>query len=246
MIFNIPLIMQGSQRSTHGLFSLHIRGRIWNVITNRALLEQLNQKPEGVLDAASAEWSFLCTVFGADPRYKHAFLEFRKELRISSTSDPTLLCDLARRIDLQVPHLISFSEGVVDQTLWERAGNAEFIHNEAVDVDLHSLTRAFVGHSTLPSLLGSEFLDVYPGILDDLRDLDDSLKYLLLGLPRWFPLPSLAKANIARHRLDNAIDSFHEALDKSANGDEVVLPWLVILKFGFPLPGLIVGFTHML
>ena len=79
--------------------------------------------------------------------------------------------------------------------------------------------------TTFTSLLGSEFVDNYPGVFDDLHDLDNSLKYLLLGLPRWFPLESLAKANLARHRLDNAIDSIHKALDMTAINRQPDQPW---------------------
>lgn len=125
----------------------------------------------------------------------------------------------------QLPNLVSFSEGVVDQNIWERSSHAELVHKNEVEIDFFTFIRAFFGHTTMPSLLGSEFLDVYPGVFDDLHDFDSSLKYLLLGLPRWFPMQSLAKANIARHRLDNAIDSFHKALDTTAAGDSPEQPW---------------------
>lgn len=132
---------------------------------------------------------------------------------------------MTQSIQTHAPNLVSFSEGMVDQNPWERNGKAQLVHHGAVDVDLFALIRTFVGHAVFSPLLGSEFLDAYPGISDDLHDLDNSLRYLLLGLPRWFPLQSLAQANMARHRLDNAIDSFHNALDKTALGSEPNSPW---------------------
>ena len=146
-------------------------------------------------------------------------------MNIYPTSYPALLDAMVQSIRSQLPHLVSFSEGVVDQHIWERSSHAELVQMDEVVVDFFPFIRAFVGQTTMPSLLGSEFLDIYPGIFDDLHSFNSSLKYLLLGLPRWFPLQSLAKANIARHRLDNTIDSFHRALDTTAAGDAPELPW---------------------
>lgn len=136
-----------------------------------------------------------------------------------------LLSTTTQRIQLQIPYLVSLSGGLVDQSPWERSSHAELVNDDAVEVDLFTLITAFAGHAILPSLLGSEFLDEYPGIFNDLRKLDSSMKYLLLGLPRWFPIESLASANIARHRLDNSIDSFHRALDNVVAGGKPDLPW---------------------
>ena len=50
-------------------------------------------------------------------------------------------------------------------------------------------------------------------------------KYLVLGLPRWLPIPSLTKAHIARRRLLDAISSLQGALDHTAAGNEPNQPW---------------------
>ncbi|KAL8790876.1 MAG: hypothetical protein Q9195_006148 [Heterodermia aff. obscurata] len=221
-----------SVRSNHGVFSLQILGRTWNVVTDSALLAQVYQHADTCIDSSSAQWSLLCRVFGADKRFKQAFLNTRVDMRgspglkVPHQSDPSvLLCTTIQRIQLQIPHLVSFSEGSVDQSPWERSSHAELVDDDAVEVDLFTLVTTFAGHAILPSLLGSEFLDAYPGTFNDLRKLDSSMKYLLLGLPRWFPMQSLASANFARHRLDNSIDSFHRALDKVAAGSKPDLPW---------------------
>lgn len=226
------MLIHVSERSNHGIFALRILGRSWTVVTHGALLQQINRQPNDTLESKSAQWWLLCRVFGAAKEFKQAFLDAKQDLHESlSLSDPhqpelpTLLRAIIQRIQSQVPNLVSFSEGLVDQNPWERSGRAELVQNEVAEVELFALIRAAVGHTTLPSLLGTEFLDVYPGVFDDLRDLDDSLKYLLLGLPRWFPIPSLVRANVARRRLDNAIDSFHKALDKAAIGSKLDPPW---------------------
>ena len=148
-------------------------------------------------------------------------MHWSPDLKAPHQSEPsTLLSTTTQRIQLQIPHLVSFSEGLVDQSPWERSSHAELVNHDAVEVNLFSLITTFAGHAILPSLLGSEFLDAYPGIFNDLLKLDGSIKYLLLGLPRWFPI-----ASTARRRLDNSIDSFHRALDKVAAGSKPDLPW---------------------
>ena len=174
---------------------------------------------------ASAQWFILCGVFGADSKFEQFFLNAQQDLVPELTPYQSLLGSMVQNIRLQLPNLVTFSRGAVDQNIWERSSNAELVQGRAVAVDLFALVRAFIGHVTFPSLLGSEFLDVYPGMFEDLYEVDSSLKYLLVGLPRWFPIQSMAKANIARHRLDNAIDSFHKALDKAAVGEMPGPPW---------------------
>ena len=221
-----------SVRSNHGIFSLQILGRTWNIVTDRALLAQVHQHADSCTESSSAQWSLLCRVFGANRRFKQAFLNAQQDicgspgLKVPQQSElSTLLSTTIQRIQLQIPHLVSSSQGLVDQNPWERSSHAELVSDDTVEVDLFTLITTFVGHAILPSLLGSEFLDSYPGIFNDLRELDSSMKYLLLGLPRWFPIQPLASANIARHRLDKFIDSFHKALDKYVAGSKPDLPW---------------------
>ena len=171
------------------------------------------------------QWFSLCRVFGADRKYEQLFLDAQQDLKPDSTQSQTLLGSMLQNTQLHLPNLVTFSHGAIDQNIWERSSTAKLVGAGAVTVDLFALIRAFVGHMTFPSLLGSEFLDVYPGVFEDLYEFDKSLKYLLVGLPRWFPIQSLAKASIARHRLDNAIDSFHRALDKAAVGEMPGPPW---------------------
>lgn len=173
----------------------------------------------------ASQWFVLCKGFGADRKYEQVFLNAQHDLQPELTHYQTLLGSMVQGTQLHLPNLVTFSHGAIDQNIWERSSNAELVQGGGVTVDLFALIRAFVGHMTFPSLLGSDFLDVYPGVFEDLYDVDSSLKYLLVGLPRWSPIQSLAKANIARHRLDNAIDSFHKALDKAALGDIPGPPW---------------------
>lgn len=187
----------------------------------------------------SIRWSLLTNFFGADRRREKQYSEahndasacFQHEpLGNSRASQTTLGVALKGRIQEYIPNLVSFNESVVDQNEWERAANPrlkpKYGHTSpSVEVSLFTLLRNFTGHVALPTLVGTEFLEAHPSTLDDLWDLDGGFKYLVLGLPRLLGIPSLTRAHIARRRLLNAIYEFHEALDRTAAGDELEQPW---------------------
>ena len=74
---------------------------------------------------------------------------------------------------------------------------------------LFSLIRNSVGYIPASSLMGSEFMELYPSVTQDISDVDGGFKYLLLGFPRWVPIRSLTRAPMARFNLLNGIKSFH-------------------------------------
>lgn len=68
-------------------------------------------------------------------------------------------------------------------------------------------------------------MELYPGIYDDLYALDGGFKWMILGFPRWVPLPGLLVAHIARRRLELGLSGLHKALDKAAAGEELGAGW---------------------
>lgn len=150
---------------------------------------------------------------------------------------------IIRGIQEHGPNLVSFSDSIVDQNTWERAAApinlTDSITGDAssVEVNLFALIRNFVGNVALPSLVGTEFLENHPETLEDIQDLEEGFKYLVLGLPRWLPIPSLTKAHIARRRLLDAIRSLHRALDHIAVGNEPNQPWRDLSDVGAILKG---------
>lgn len=192
-------------------------------------------------------WSLLINVFGANKRLKDDYGRACSDAQACLINGLLLepgVSEFTRKTMLGIqehtPNLVSFSESIVDQSQWERAADANLQVADvrsiagplAVEVNLFSLIRNFVGNVALPSLVGTEFLDVYPRALDDLWDLDGGFNYLTLGLPRWFPIPSLTKAHIARRNLLEGISSFHEAIDKVAAGEEPHQPWVEVRDVG--------------
>ena len=198
------------------------------------MIGNLFGQDSSILDDESFKWYSLTHAFGADRKHKQAYLDAHKESNACLTEGLWKALDIAiAAIEEHVPNLVSFSESVVDQNPWERISsvptNSKIVDKSAespsVEASLFSLVHNFVGHLATTSLMGSEFLEFYPSVLDDLWDFDNGLKYLILGFPRWIPVRSLVKARLARQRLQNGINAFHRALDKIAAGHEPGYPW---------------------
>jgi len=211
--------------------------------TKLSLINVIFEDSSTSLTFDTVRWSLLINVFGANRRLKGDYMRAYSDAQACLINGLWLepgVSEFARKTMLGVqehtPNLISFTESIVDQSQWERAADANLqvanvcsrAGSLAVEVNLFSLIRNFMGNVALPSLVGTEFLDVYPKALDDLWDLDGGFNYLTLGLPRWFPIPSLTKAHIARRNLLEGIGSFHGAIDKVAAGEEPHQPWVEV------------------
>ena len=131
------------------------------------------------------------------------------------------------RIALNLPDLLSFMPSPVDQSPWERVASPSLTSSSppAVEVDLFALLRNFLGHQATPSLMGQAFLDNNPNVLSDVWALDRGFTWLLTGLPRWLPLPSLTRAHLARARLLSVLTTWHTAYDRIVAGEDPGSEW---------------------
>lgn len=188
------------------------------------------------MNPALGNWLFLTRVFGANEQGKNAYLRSRNEIFTYTTNDrlrSLLLSSAVMSIQEHVPNLVSFASSIVDQSFWERSGfptdisEARALNSSpnVVEANLFALVRNFVGYITVSSLMGSELINLYPGVLEDIWNLNSGFKYLLLGVPRWVPIPSLTRAHMARFNLLIGMEAFHQALDRLATGNEPDLPW---------------------
>lgn len=236
-LYEIPAqnLIPNSHNSPHDVSGLEVLGLKFNVVYTPKLVEALLQKPSTHVNPAMGNWLFLTRVFGANEKCKNTYLRTRNEAHTYTTNDRVrdlLLSSAVMSMQEHVPHLVSFASRIVDQSLWERNGFPTDISESftskgspTVELNLFSLVRNFVGFITVSSLMGSEFLELYPGVLEDLWNLNNGSKYLLLGVPRWVPIPSLAKAHMARFNLMVGMKSFCQALERSVIGCEPDLPW---------------------
>lgn len=214
------------------MLSLYALGRDINVCFNDgqspAAVRERQLRPN--LDLVTFRWHLLVNVHGADPNPAHVdrarILEFE--------TFGSLLADgqVSRVIERMVPDLVSNNESLVDQQLWERQADAhpkEQIYGMktrlVTEASFVQLINNFVGHVLFTAVLGEDFIETYPLILDQLSDIDNGWKYLAFGLPRWIPPPATMKAHFARRRCHTTLRAFHAALDTVAKGEEGPRPW---------------------
>ena len=115
---------------------------------------------------------------------------------------------------------MSFNDSPVDQFPWERSaypvpGDTTYglQTRPAVQVSLVDLIKHFVGHAHLTDVLGNDFMELYPSVIEDLSELDAGWKYLALGLPRGIPFFTTPKAQLARRRLASGLRSVFATLE---------------------------------
>ena len=188
-----------------------------------------------LLDFNVVRWHLFVNVFGADASQKQAYdviFDHAQSTVVNDDVTMDLMAKVCAEIQLRAPDLVSFSESIVDQNIWERPANPSVTQQPhgmtlrpAVEVAFFTLVRHFVGHACLTAIFGREFLEHFPWVLEDLLTLDDGWNYLAVGILRWVPLQDLNKACGARKSLLKTIESFNKALDAHAIGTEPECPW---------------------
>ena len=189
----------------------------------------------------SLSWAFLSRAFRLDDNCKQSFFDIQGALASLSASSPEYtetpsLCLNAfiALFEQNAPFLITFSSSLVDQLPWERATGLEVSSDSysplsssdnSVKASFPALIKNFTGHVLLKGLLGSDLMELYPGICSDLNDLELNYKWMLLGVPRWVPIPGLLAAHIARRRLELGLSGFHQALDRASIGIALGSGW---------------------
>lgn len=126
-----------------------------------------------------------------------------------------------------IPSMITFTNSVIDQQPWERSSECEVVltNTPTVEINLFQLMRDMLGWASIPSLFGKAFMEVNPEVLRDVYAMDYGFKWLMSGLPRWFPLPQVIAAHIARKRIKDSMAGFSRAYDAVLDGKPLDPIW---------------------
>jgi len=147
-----------------------------------------------------------------------------REPSLSTLSDITV-----KNLEENTANLISFMPGLIDQSEWERSSGATVSKTKggrsAMEVSLMPLLRDFIGMQALPAVFGTDLYRNSTGLFEDLWAFDNAFLILMAGLPRWVPIPKLAKAHAARARLHALLVRMHAAMEDDAAGRSVSSEW---------------------
>ena len=219
------------RNSPSGIFALKLFGTKYNIVWTPSLIDAAFNNHHTSLNSIEPRWTLLRNVFGADGRSKDEYVQLYMDDQVClldahliigsyQTAEPTV-----HAIEQHTPNLLSFAERPIDQNPWEQNVNPVFHDPSLVEVSFFELISRFVAHVSLPTVVGTEFLETYPTTVEDLWDFDGGFTWLKWGFSRLWGIPSLTRAHIARRRLLTALGSFHKAADAFFNGDEAKDQW---------------------
>ncbi|KAI5289153.1 hypothetical protein KEM52_000891 [Ascosphaera acerosa] len=137
---------------------------------------------------------------------------------------------VTNRIQQTMPDLVTFLASAVDQQAWEKRCDEEpeleaLGRARRARVDLFPLIREYVGYTLTAELMGSSFMEAYEVVLADIWLFDGKFDPILLGIPRWVPVPGLVPAYKARKRLLEGLTIFHQAYRKMESGGDPGVSW---------------------
>ena len=69
-------------------------------------------------------------------------------------------------------------------TLGNVPSDTESVDDVTIETNFYSIIKKLICHASLTALLGTDSTIAYPGIAEDLEDLDHGMRYLLLDVPR--------------------------------------------------------------
>lgn len=219
----------------HGIFALNFGATTHNIMYTPGLATALLNQKRTFADSEGVHERMMDNVFAFPKdefdKYNAALPDLMTCYKFVLT-EPSLgemVLQTAQRLKDNIKDLVTGNESIVDQMLWERTSRTIMTTDKSgervVEASLLPLIRDFAAHTATPSLIGSDFLANNPEFLQDMWALDSGFLLLAVGLPRWFPIPSLTRAHIARKRMIEQLTAFHGAMEKESNGEDPGPKW---------------------
>lgn len=219
----------------NGIFGLNFGGTKHNIVYSSGLATALLNQKSSNADAEHVSDKLLQDVFGFPSSEMDKWYKSRDDLMqcykylLTEPALGTMVEKTTRKIRENVLNLVSFTTSPVDQMLWERTSRVQVKQNaagdEVVEASFLPLIRDFCAHTANPSIMGSNFLAKFPDFFEEIWTLDRGFLLLATGLPRWVPIPIVTRAHIARKKIIDMICTFHEAMEREANGEDAGPDW---------------------
>ena len=225
-------LAQCSKSTKEGIFAIILRGKNYTVITAPGIIQQL-QNSHSVKPSTEAMMYRLCHFFGASsigPGLQDT-LAFQKNDKLLHMGSPSLslaweyINKLTRTLEQVVANLISFNESWIDQSSWERASRTiiQSDFDSVAEVSFFPLIESFVGEVATMVLMGKNFMENNPDIMEDLRTWDSKGTSFMNQVP-WF-LPQMSAAAVARQRVLRSLRRFKEVRSEYTAGKDLGSEW---------------------
>ena len=220
------------------VFHLGFWGSSHNIVYTPALIRTFAQLRPSVVEYTTIKWMVFNRTFGVPARYRDTYITASDELDaciVKHLVREPYMSDISRSaISHSHAHLRSLvtlkamPTGQENNRLepdlkpdlepWEKHASVKRTEDEhsSVEVSLFPLLTSFLGHMTVPAMMGNAYLANSPDVLEDIDILDDGFFGLAAKMPRW--LPPFKKAYEARDRLHQGLASFCQALDTDSEG----------------------------
>lgn len=221
--------------SSSGIFTLNLFGSRHNVMYTPGLATALLNQKNSHADSEEVGWKLMVKIFGFPSREREVYEESLEDLKACYRhvlSEPFLGNMVERTKQLtreNVGSLVTFLESPVDLMGWEKRADVEVVETQdrgkVVEANLLELIRDFCAHTANPSIMGTDFLNNFPDFFEGIWKLDRGFLLLATGLPRWFPIPALTRAHIARRQNVEKCIAYHEQLEKWSKGQPTDAKW---------------------
>ena len=193
-----------------------------NVILSPGLLDRVVGNTNAFDQSEATKWTVLRNACGLSRQLKDQYLQLQPSISDTLNAEifkgkglETITAAAIHTLSLSLPDLITFNSSMVDQLEWERVAGIELTDGvDEAECDLFAIVNQFLCSAIISPITGPQFPESYQLLASDLATLNQYYYSLALGLPRFFPLPGLPGASLARRRL---LQSFTKLFDDLAN-----------------------------
>ena len=202
-----------------GISTLKLVGEAHHIVSSGQMIGALRRSKSAHLSDVEAKKRIWRNVFGVPKSQLGLYHELVSAIQIPVTFHlDALLVDnrkdasqsVLRRLQGNMPDLVSFNPSLIDQEPWEKVSNVKVTEDKKLaEVSLLPLVFLFLTHMTTHTFVSD-------GLLSDqdhqetgplLLAFVQSYSLLMSGIPRWLPHPTLPGAHITRRKLLGHLDA---------------------------------------
>lgn len=235
-IFFNPIypLMRLRNRYPEGVFSIRVFRNIHTFVFKPDLSDALLQQPSSITDEQPIVRHLMVSNFGLSTKDLNAYDKASSEVQektkeFLTNSHLNVLTDGALRgLNEQAADLVSFNSFPIDQMEWEKVAGAERVEDPSeiiMEADYMELIKTFIARSSNASVFGTDFIENFPEVWPQLWAFDDWFITLARNIPVWVPWVGGQRARGPLRQLLSFMREYHEAWEKSLNGENPGPKW---------------------